>query len=127
MANLTSQHKVWTNTVVLGEDLHDHHYISFPATIPIGKPGIYLMLIMDGYTGGSITPHGNFRFTVAFDNLKDLFQPKLLYISMWPISIQIPCRSASSNSQKQDIEGWIFTLTSFAILNLKFLDAELRL
>lgn len=54
MLNFTFQHKVWTNIVVLGEDLQDHHYIILPATIPIRKSVMYLTLMLDGGSGGAL-------------------------------------------------------------------------
>lgn len=56
MANLTPQHKVWTIIVVFGEALKDHHYITFPATIPIRKSGIYSALMLGECTGDVLHP-----------------------------------------------------------------------
>lgn len=56
MANLTPQHKVWTNIVVLGDALNDHHCITFPARIPIRKSGIYSALMLGGCTGEVLHP-----------------------------------------------------------------------
>lgn len=81
MANITAQHKVWANIIVLSEALHDHHYITLSATIPIRKSGIYSALMLGGCTAEvhspwQCIPHGSARFAAWLYDLKGFFQPK---------------------------------------------------
>lgn len=56
MANMTPQYKLWGNIVVLSEALEAYHFITFPATIPIRKSGIYSALMLGGYVGSALFP-----------------------------------------------------------------------